>query len=477
MPINLNETRQRGCSELRKVSARLNNGEKLDCSGVYGLTTRQLKALFSQIRLEWRHQNELERFIDLDTLNNELYLVLVNFLDSLKQPSPPPIALIMAIALSAVFGIYFVFAKLPPDPPSEQPPIPPTPSTPTPPSIQTNSITIGILGDNDYYSELVTYLQKTLGKQVKIKLDGDRSLTYQEAKNRLAKKRWDIAFTLSPMISVAAKDNGYSWVARMFPDKPAFYQSALFVKADSPIQSLEDIKPTTVIALGDFNSASSFYMPSYDLFGKSLAVDMGHRGQDIREMVRTGKADIGAAAYGDIITNDPDFRIIHISRNIPSSGVYLSPNLSQGDRQILTQVLRDAPEDVRKEANYGQSEEVDFSEFLGIVRRVEDVLACANFSQNPVNFYCAQEKGIVGQVNGLTRINEQTTRLTMKGKDGKNYQILVSPKTLNQIPGAGSAISLQNKTIQLLDTTAQQLADGKLKVTIEQPEQMKVLGN
>lgn len=356
-----------------------------------------------------------------------------------------------------------------------------TPNKNTPPNpsqtLETNSITIGILGDPDYYSELVTHLQKKLGARVHIKLDGSSNLTYQDAKNRLAQKRWDIAFTLSPMISVAAKDNGYSWVARMFPDNPPFYQSALFVKADSPIQSLEDIKPTTVIALGDFNSASSFYMPSYDLFGKSLTVDMGHRGQDIREMVRTGKADLGAAAYGDIIAKDPNFRIIHLSRNIPSSGVYLSPRLSQGDRETLTKVLLDAPQEVKKEANYGKSQEVNFSEFLGIVRRVEEVLACANFSQNLVNFYCAQEHGIIGRVNGLKRIDEQTARLTMKGKDGKTYQVLVSPKTLNQIPSAGSAIALQNKTIKLLDTTPQQLADGKLKVNISQPEQIKVLDN
>jgi len=484
MTIVLREARQRGCKELKQVSVRLNNGETLDCSEVYGLERKELEALFFKIRREWRQPQELEQFIKMDTLTDELFAVIVSYLrENRPETNILPISKYTAIAIisiAAVLTVGFALANSPKPEASTSPPTS-TSNKNTPPNssqtLETNSITIGILGNADYYSELVIYLQKTLGKQVKIKLDGSSDLTYQEAKNRLAKKRWDIAFTLSPMISVAAKDNGYSWVARMFPNNPPFYQSALFVKADSPIQSLEDIKPTTVIALGDFNSASSFYMPSYDLFGKSLAVDMGHRGQNIREMVRTGKADIGAAAYGDTVTNDPNFRIIHISRNIPSSGVYLSPNLSQGDRQILTKVLLNAPQEVRKEANYGQSEEVDFSEFLGIVRRVEDVLACANFSQNPVNFYCAQEQGIVGQVNGLTRINEQTTRLTVKGKDGKNYQVLVSPKTLNQIPGAGSAIALQNKTIQLLETTPQKLADGKLQIIISQPEQMKVLDN
>ncbi len=63
----------------------------------------------------------------------------------------------------------------------------------------------------------------------------------------------------------------------MFANKPPFYQSVFFVKKGSPIRSLKDLKPTTVIALGDFNSASSFYMPSYTLYGKRLIVDLGHR--------------------------------------------------------------------------------------------------------------------------------------------------------------------------------------------------------
>ena len=127
---------------------------------------------------------------------------------------------------------------------------------------------------------------------MQIVIEGDEDLPYQEAKNKLATKQWDIAFTLSPMISVAAQDNGYHWAARMFANYPPYYQSALFVKANSPIRSLADLSPSTKIALGDFNSASSFYMPSYDLYGKTLLVDMGYRGDDIREMVSSGQADV-----------------------------------------------------------------------------------------------------------------------------------------------------------------------------------------
>lgn len=158
--------------------------------------------------------------------------------------------------------------------------------------LQARSLKIGILGDKEDYIPLADYLKKQFGGDLEVVIDGYNRLSYQEAKAKIATKKWDIAFTLSPMISVAAKDNGYFFAARMFPQNTPYYQSAIFVRANSSIKSIEDLTPNTTIALGDFNSASSFYMPVYDLFGKTLNVKMGLRGQEIREMVRECPYDL-----------------------------------------------------------------------------------------------------------------------------------------------------------------------------------------
>ncbi|MGL5133747.1 MAG: phosphate/phosphite/phosphonate ABC transporter substrate-binding protein, partial [Planktothrix sp.] len=291
--------------------------------------------------------------------------------------------------------------------------------------LETNSLTIGILGKSEDYTPLVEYLKQQFGDQITITIDSKLRESYQEVKNQLATKKWDIAFTLSPMISVAAKDNRYVWVARMFPQSPPYYQSALFVQKNSSIQSIADFKNTTVIALGDFNSASSFYMPTYDLFGKSLRVTRGHRGERIQELVKTGEADVGAASY-EAVKNDPNFRVIQISRNIPGSGVYLSPNLSDNDQKAITQALVNAPANIQNQANYGEDKEPDFSYFIQISKRAEEVLKCANFKQNPVNFFCSPENSnipdsltpesnqIIGIVNGLSIVENQITRLTLQ---------------------------------------------------------------
>ncbi|WP_254174844.1 phosphate/phosphite/phosphonate ABC transporter substrate-binding protein [Planktothrix pseudagardhii] len=352
--------------------------------------------------------------------------------------------------------------------------------------LETNSLTIGVLGKPGNYTPLVEYLKQQLGDQVKITIDGNLQESYQEAKNKLARQKWDIAFTLSPMISVAAKDNGYRWVGRMFPQSPPYYQSALFVRKNSPIQSISDFQNTTVIALGDFNSASSFYMPTYDLFGKSLQVTMGYRGEMIQELVKSGKADVGAAAY-EAVKNDPSFRIIQRSRNIPGSGVYLSPKLSDNDQKAITQALVNAPAKIQKIANYGIDQEPDFSYFIQISQKAEEVLQCADFTQNPVNFFCSQTTTkiqsplttpfpeIIGTVNGLSRVENQMTRLTLQGKDKKIYYVFLNPGILNQIPNAGSGLNLQNKTLSITGVIPKKQPNKIDKIVITDSKQMKVL--
>jgi ABC-type phosphate/phosphonate transport system substrate-binding protein len=353
--------------------------------------------------------------------------------------------------------------------------------------LQTSSLTIGILSQSSYYQELANYLRSQFGNKVQIVIDGDESISYEEARKRIINKEWDIAFTLSPMLSVAAKDNGYHFAARMFPNSSPYYQGALFVKSNSTIQSLNDLKVTNTIALGDFNSASSFYIPTYDLFGKSLRVDMGHKGTKIKELVNTGKADLGAAAY-DTVKNDKDFKIIHLSKQIPGSNLYLSPKLSESDRATITKVLLDAPENIKKQANYGDGQEPDYSQLIKISQKAEDVLRCANFQKNPVNFFCSNNSSvqsfktsntanseILGRINGWSRKDSQTENFNLSGKDNQVYQIVIPRKILNQVPGASNPIALQGKDIKIINVIPRITQGRILELKITQSNQLSLL--
>lgn len=262
--------------------------------------------------------------------------------------------------------------------------------------ISSSTITVGILTSPADYRELGDYLRKELvpanyfdylqGKQVGIIIEGDRSLSYQEVKKRLAAKKWDIIFARSPMISRFSQKQSYLYLAGMFPDK-ATYKSGIFVKANSPIRSINDIKLNTVVALGDFGSASKFYMPAYDLYGKTFSAKIADSELPI-SMVEQGKAEVGVAAIGDGINpNNPEFRIIHASRDIPGSGVYLSPQLASQHQQIK-QVLLAASKKITKKVNYGDVPEPNYTEFDKIIDRVDSIIECVDFDKTPTHLFC-----------------------------------------------------------------------------------------
>jgi ABC-type phosphate/phosphonate transport system substrate-binding protein len=264
--------------------------------------------------------------------------------------------------------------------------------------IAANNITIGIMSSISDYRDLQSYLRENLvpenyidylmGKQIGISIDGDRSLSYQDVKNRIANKKWDIAFARSPMISRFAQKQSYSYLAAMFPSSPN-YKSGIFVRADSPIKSIDDINSSTVVALGYFESASSFYMPAYDLYGKTFSLARKNSSSP-KKMVKVGEAEVGAGAIGDSIQDkDLTIRIIHMSRDIPGSGVYLSPQLAT-EYQKIKQVLLSAPEKIRsdKKANYGDTPESNYQEFDKITERVDSLIECVDFKKNPVKLFC-----------------------------------------------------------------------------------------
>ena len=419
MDERLVEVRKEGIEALRNLSERLNNsnGEsKLDCTGVSSLNQDEMAALFHHIRPQWRRRAELNSFINMDVLfdNDTLYdNLLAQFTEYVHSNPHPPEAsidtsknsddinhtkdltksikkLIQSIGylkiISALVGLVIIGIGIK------------SWSYLTKPKISNSTITVGILTSPADYRELGDYLRKELvpanyfdylqGKQVGIIIEGDKSLSYQEVKKRLADKKWDIAFARSPMISRFAQKQGYSYLAGMFPGS-ASYQSGIFVRANSPIRSINDIKPTTVVALGDFNSASSFYMPAYDLYGKTFSAKIA-RGDSPMSMVAQAKAEVGAAVIGDKLkSNNSEFRIIHTSRAIPGSGVYLSPQFAPEHQQI-ERVLLAAPKSIRdiKKANYGDVPEPNYTEFDKITDRVDSIIKCVDFDKNPVNLFC-----------------------------------------------------------------------------------------
>lgn len=344
-------------------------------------------------------------------------------------------------------------------------------------TLEKKSLTIGVVTDPAPYEELKKYL-KTQYPDVDIKIEN----AGEENRNRIIKKQWDIVFSFTPINSVVAEDNGYTWLGRMYPNDPPFFQAALFVKKNSPIKSLKDINSKTIVALGNFNSVTGFYVPIFDLYGKTMILKV--KTSDVKAEVASGKADVGAFVY-DLIKDNPDFVIIHRSKNLTGAGVFLSPNLSASDREQLKTVLLNAPKEVRDKANYGPGEPRDYSTFRGITRRVEQIVQCVDFNKQPVKIFCAKDSKssnssenlvlITGVINGSSIIDDNTTRLNIQGDDRKNYQLFVSPKILNQIPNGGNSIMLQNRRVKVFGVIPEKMNNNIFKLVINNSDQLQVM--
>lgn len=467
----------------------------LDCTGADStINLKELKLLFPPRSLrKLIYSTSITDFVDANTFgdNNHLAHQIASHLSSIgnknnKNLSPSSLISLRVLVFFALvspilfFGIkYLQFT--------------------TSNRVSVNLLTLGILSSPKEYKGLQEYLEERLvvddywgflkGNKVRIIVDGDKKLKYQDARSRIARKEWDIAFTLSPMNSIAAKDNGYIYIGRMFPKSPAFYQSALYVRANSSIRSIDDFKSTTVIAMGEIGSASSFFMPAYDLYGKALTIKKDNRGRDILAMVKKGEADVGVGAFGTLIKpEDPSLHILQLSRNIPGSGVYLSPSLSEEDQKSIKRALLEAPKNIRESANYGPGPEPDYTIFRRIVQRVEETLSCSNFNKNPVFLFCSNDQiqtqkvankskdkpSVVGKINGYRILSKDSLLLNVSSQNGPVYKVFLTSRLLSQIPYFGSLATLQNKRIKLYDVIPKQLDTGDFHIQLEHINQFEI---
>jgi len=345
--------------------------------------------------------------------------------------------------------------------------------------ISKTGLKIGILTPPEDYLLLRDYLQQELGSEVAdVVIEGGADSSYQDAQNNIALKKWDVVFALSPMNGMRAKDNGYQWVARMFPDYTPTYQVALFVRQDSPIQSINDITSNTKIALGDSNSASSFYIPSYNLYGKSITVMKDNESSEIIELVASGEADIGSVVHGRV-QDDRRFRVLDVSQEVPGGGVYLSPKLPPTVSDKIAQILMNAPPEIKdqEEANYGAGDEPNYEVLRLISLRVDEILSCADFSQNPVQFFCLETpEGIIGTIRGFTREDNESVRFRFEQENGETCALVTSLKTLSSVPDGTSPGVLNRKRVSVIGVEPQQV-DGSCEMIILNPSQLKVLSD
>jgi ABC-type phosphate/phosphonate transport system substrate-binding protein len=348
---------------------------------------------------------------------------------------------------------------------------------------------------DDLSNYFTTKLQARLGKNVSVKLhliDAADDQALERAKQEIKAQRWELAFTGSPMLSATAVANQYQFAARMAPNRTQ-NESALFVRNDSPIKSLDDLTADKTIALADFSSAPGFYMPVYDLFGKTLRVDMNNNNRESMAKVRSGQVDVGVGNYGASLKKATDLRILHVSRGIPLAGVYIAPKLTSQDQKLVTELLLAAPATVQNNARYAAGSPIDYSEFLKVVKRVEEITSCANWKVNPVKFYCGNGSGntssntsnhsgipvastgdsIVGTTGGYSAYDNRV-EFTLQGAERKVYRLILPRTVIDRDPDLDSPTALNFKKVTIKGVQPVEV-NGVLELRVTAAGQVKVV--
>jgi phosphonate transport system substrate-binding protein len=220
-------------------------------------------------------------------------------------------------------------------------------------SIPETRLKIGIVTTRDTSESLASLrvLKFEVEKRLpQVTLDPDATTDYQEAKKRICSGEWQLSFVLSPLVTAQAIDCGQKPLFQVLGSST--YQAAYFVRGNSSLSSLKGSKDkifdqleNTTLALNQVGSASGFYVPLYELYGRRFKkILLLGSYEKIKSQVYSGQVDVGVAPLTTITGNTTfpknAFKIIATSFDIPEGAVLIDPKLNPCLSDKLIDILK-----------------------------------------------------------------------------------------------------------------------------------------
>ena len=318
------------------------------------------------------------------------------------------------------------------------------------------------------------FLRALAGGKVNVRIEGARS--YPEAVAHLRARRWDVLLGFSPVVSMEAVQEGYRPIGLMFPENPV-YSSILFAAKGSNLQSLDDITATSQVALGDFFSATKYYVPMSLLRGRSARITLDLSTAEIAEQVRSKKADVGAMAGNPRVFEhiNPGLKILASSEPLPQSIVALSPGLSDRDRDQLRLALLTAPPAVRGSAaaNFGPGATPDYRAFTRLVSEGKAFSACITDRKPQLRLHCPKAERIrpvEGWIDDVKPDGDQI-RIQFSTADHQAFTLLISSDLLGQIAAFKVLSELRGRSLKVI---AREQHWDKTPLVIQTPHQLEI---
>ncbi len=69
----------------------------------------------------------------------------------------------------------------------------------------------------------------------------------------------------------------------------------------------------------------------------------------------------------------------------------------------------------------------------------------------------------------------QQAHFELKTQNGQTYGVIIPVNIINQIPGAGSLLNINNKQVRIINVQPRKSSDSKQEIKIEEPSQIKLM--
>ena len=245
-------------------------------------------------------------------------------------------------------------------------------------------------GEGDRSLEQYSDLQNYLSVQLKSIIEIEPAYNEIQALDRLAKQKWDLALTSSGLTAIAISRYQYQPIIPL--EGVEKVRSAIVVEQDSNLKNIADLKGKT-IALGQEGSATSYYLPIYNLYGLALKeVRFSPTPQTSLEWLGQKKVDAAALSLQEFNQyrqnlSQQQFRILNVDpHTIPSGAIIIADKIEPEQARAIKNVLSQAPSHIAASANFLPNEPVTEYEYL--IQVIERVIPISErIKEQPALFY------------------------------------------------------------------------------------------
>ena len=253
-------------------------------------------------------------------------------------------------------------------------------------------LVIGVVGygEKNRSFEQHSDLQDYLSIKLKSIVEVEPAYNEIQAIKQIAEQRWDLAFASPGLAAIAIYQHQYQPILPL--EGVEEVRSVIVTNHETPFKTHKDLNGAS-IALGQQGSATSYYLPIYNLYGLTLQkVLFSPTPQTSLKWLEKGKVVAAALSLQEYNKYRQDFkpeqfRIIHIdSHIIPPGAIIVSTKISPSKIQLIKKALAEAPSHIAASSKFLPNERP--SEYKYLDRVIEKVKSISQrIGEQPALFY------------------------------------------------------------------------------------------